>query len=135
MAKKRNKKRNEGESNSLVSPGFFGKLFSPVKVLLKMHLRLASIEFKKDKNRFVTGIATLFIGLAFIIMFWLLLNVIAIVSIYDYLIKNLLFSLMIVAGGNLIFSLIFLLVASKGFKKPFLKETTKMLKETIDDLK
>jgi hypothetical protein len=131
--KSKEKSKQEDEDTIFNAPSFISRLFGPVKILIKLHLKVASTELKGDVKRFVSGIINLFIGLFSIIMCWILLNILAISGLKLFLSE--LYSILIVAGANLFIALLMFISAGSSFKKPFLKETTKVIKETIDNLK
>lgn len=128
--KNRNQERNSGDSFSL-----FSKFFAPMRVLIKLHLRVAEKELKKDSARFIFGVVQIVLALFFIIMFFLMFTVLLIVAIYEFTVLNLFYSVLIVTGFNFFMSFIFFIGASKSFKKKFLPETRKLMKETIKELK
>ena len=138
MAKKNSKdndSKTQNNHNDFSAINFFSKIFSPIKILIKMHLKIASKELKNDSKRYISGILNLFIGFFFIIGFWILLNVSLILAINEFSNFNLFFSVLIIAGANLLISITMFLSAILKFKKPFLQETKKIINETLRDLK
>jgi Putative Actinobacterial Holin-X, holin superfamily III len=131
--KSREKSKPEDQDTDFNAPSFISRLFGPVKILIKLHLKVASNELKGDVKRFFSGIINLFIGLFSIIMCWILLNILAVSGLKYFF--NELYSILIVAGANLLIALLMFVSAGSSFKKPFLKETTKIIKDTIDNLK
>ena len=140
MAKRNKETETNKENNSnfnipSIISNLFSRLLGPIKILIRMHLKVISKELKKDVKRYVTGIISLFVGLFFIIGFWLLLNVLAIIAIKEFTVLNLFYSVLITTGANLFISIIMFISASQKFKKPFLKETKEVFQETFEDLK
>ncbi|MBN2545321.1 MAG: phage holin family protein [Spirochaetes bacterium] len=109
--------------------------------MIKLHLRIAKKELKKDLFRYITGIIFLIIAFFTVIIMFILSNIL-IILIFKYFIfnyfKNLLdyiFSIFATVIINFSFFLIIIISAFINFKKPFLKETKKAIKETLNDLK
>lgn len=113
--------------------GFVSRMFGPAKILFKMHLRVASLEFKRDSQRILGGVVSLCIGLFFLVGFWVFLQVIAILLL-NKLFTDPLFSVLIIGGVNLLIALIAIFSAVGAFKKPMMQETKKILEETMKDL-
>lgn len=136
MAKKeKNSSKKEQNEHSSKDFNILARLLGPIRILIRMHVKVASVELKKDSKRYISGIINIFIGIFFIIGFWSLLNILAIVAIKEFTFLNLFYSVLIVAGSNLFISMLMFISAIAKFKKPFLKETKKVFKETLDDLK
>ncbi|HOV14072.1 MAG TPA: phage holin family protein [Spirochaetota bacterium] len=114
---------------------FFTRLFKPVKTLFELQFRILKIEFKRESERFAEGISALVSGCFFLIMFWILLNVLTILAINEFIGLKLFFSVLIVCGVNLFFAIILFLRAKSKMKKEFFEDTRKIFEETIDDLK
>lgn len=146
MAKKSKKKSKKDyvdldnitkESTSLIS-----KLFRPLKILIKIHLKVAARELKKDVKRYVSGIIGLIVGISFLIGFLIMLNITIVFLfeglLYVKIIKNSwswLFSIISTAGLNLILALLMFLSSIRKFNKPFMEDTKKIIKESIEELK
>ncbi len=138
-SKKKHEKHNDGFSFSDLN--FLTKIFSPLKVLIKLHLRIAQKELKRDIFRYIAGIISLILSFFLIIMFFVIANILVIFlfkyfvfNYYDNLLDYIL-SISASLGVNFFFFLILIISAIANFKKPFLKETKKAIKETLNDLK
>jgi hypothetical protein len=129
----RDSSKNAKSSRSDIS--MLARLLGPFKILLKMHLKMAAKEFKKDSGRLISGIVSLLIGVFLIIIFLILLNAVIIFALNEFTNLKVFYCILIVTGANLLIAILMLTSAISSFKKPFLKETKKVLKETLEDLK
>lgn len=136
MAKKNKKTREENSHEPFFNIfGFIGKLFMPLRRLIDLHVKMAISEFKRDSHRIFEGILSLFSGCFFLIGFWVLLNVLGILALYEFAGLKLFYSVLIVAGANLFLSIFMFITARNKFKKQFFSETRKLFEKTIDDIK
>jgi hypothetical protein len=136
VARKGKNNTTENIDNSSFDTSFIKKLLVPLKVLIRIHVKIATDELKKDIARLVGGLRNIFMGLFFILFFWALLNVAAIFYLKDLLnFDKFLYSILIVAGINFIFGLLLFTGAILKFRKPFLKDTTQLIKDSINDIK
>ncbi len=108
--------------------------FAPLKTLIKIHYKFAIREFKKDSERLISALFSIFLGLFFFLTVWILLNALGIIALYEFLNLKLFYAILIVTGINLIFTVILFLIAIPKFKKPIMKDTKQMIKETVQDL-
>ena len=114
---------------------FFTKFLRPIKTLFDLQFRILKLEFKRESERFISGISSLVSGCFFLALFWILLNVLLIVGLYDFVKFKLFFCVLITSGVNLFFAIILFLTGKSKLKKEFFEDTKKILEETIDDLK
>ena len=132
MAKK-NKKTSEQNTSETSQTDFFSRLLKPFKILVEIHLKLALRELKKDTQRFFSGILSFILGCFFFIVFYLLINALAVILLHEIL--ELMFCILIVAGFNLLLTLILIASGKSKFKKPFLGDTKKVIEDTLDEMK
>lgn len=109
-------------------------IFAPIKMLIKIHLKLAAKEIKKDGERFIGGIISIFIGIFLLLVFLALLNILTIVALNDFVGLRFFYSVLIVAGANLFFAFFLFVTASMKLKASFMKETRKMIKDTLEEI-
>lgn len=137
MEDKETREEETGGVDNLVDKlGFMSKLFAPARLLIKLHMKVAYNEFKKDSERFTAGIFQIFLGLFFLIGFLILLNVLIVTALYQFLFagENIFFPVLITTGLNLLVSLIFFGSAKSSFKTKFFDKTRQLLKETVEEL-
>lgn len=133
VKKSKEKIKTEEKKLLLDNPSFFSRFLGPIRALIKLHLKIASNEFKNDVKRLISGIINLVIGIFSIIICWILLNILAVAGLKNFF--NELYSILIVASANLFIAIIMFISAGINFKKPFLKETKKVIKDTFEDMK
>jgi uncharacterized membrane protein YqjE len=114
---------------------FFSRFTGPLKVLIKMHVRLATKELKKDTNRFISGIVTLFLALFFLTCFAFVLHFVGYLLLIEFTTLTELYAVLIILGADLLLVLILFMITNSIFKKPFFSETKKVINETFKDLK
>ena len=82
----------ETKNNEKSNPfdlSFFTKIFGPLKVLIKLHLKVAKQELKKDFTRYITGLAFILIALLCFLMILILCNILVIFIFKNYVFINL----------------------------------------------
>ncbi|MBP7554317.1 MAG: phage holin family protein [Spirochaetes bacterium] len=109
-------------------------IFAPIKMLIKIHLKLAAREIKKDGERFIAGVLSIFIGIFIILTFLALLNVLTIVALNDFIGLRFFYSVLIVAGANLLLAIFLFITGGMKMKASFMKETRKMIKDTLEEI-
>lgn len=137
MADNEMKDEEMGGAESLSDKlGFISKLFAPARLLIRLHLKVAYSEFKKDSERFTAGLFQVFLGLFFLVGFLIMLNVVIATALYQFLFaaKNIFFPVLITTGINLLASLLFFAAAKGSFKEKFFDKTRKLVKETVEEL-
>ncbi|HQJ06385.1 MAG TPA: phage holin family protein [Spirochaetota bacterium] len=145
MAKKNKQKNNQStkttnsvaeQSDNVVDgvANIVSGVFAPIKMLVKIHLKLAAREIKRDGERFVTGILSIFIGIFLLLTFLAFLNILIIIALKDYIGLSFFYSVLIVAGANLLLAILLFIVGSMKLKASFMKETRKMIKETLEEI-
>ena len=138
MAKKSKENHSENNSNDNSQFDFlniFSKIFGPLKVIIKIHLKIAAKELKKDFKRYIAGMIYLVLSIFFIISLLFLINILVVLLLKDFFDFSLFHSILILSGLTIFGSILTFIIASALFSKPFLKETKKAIKETLNDLK
>jgi hypothetical protein len=113
----------------------FSKIFGPLKALIKIHLKIASKELKKDFARYASGLISLFFCIFFMVSLLFFINILIVLLLKDFFEFSLFHSILILSGLTVFGALLTFIIATSAFKKPFLKETKKAVKETLKDLK
>jgi len=136
---KYNSEENPNEKNSKEKSffdfSFLYEFIKPIKLLIEMHLKLALLEIKSDTERLLVGLASLVTGCLFVVFFWMLINVLLIVGLYEFVSLKLSFCILIDAGLNLFFGIIMFIRARIKLKQSFFSGTRKIIEDTIDELK
>ena len=135
MGKKDKKKENKDKKNFYYGIlKFLLGLLKPIKKLIEFHIDFAVAEFKKEGKRVMNGIVAMLFGCLFLSIFFLLLNVLAVIFFYDILNIRLFYSVLIVLGINLLLAIIMFAFSRARLKDEIFSETKKNIKKTIDDL-
>ncbi len=126
---------NSSSSTNFFDFSFFTRLFKPLKMVISLQLRILSLEFKRESERFLEGITSLIFGCFFLSIFWFLLNILIVVALNEFVGLKLFFSILTVTSINLFVAVTLIITARSKMKREFFREAKKVFKDTIDDLK
>ncbi len=129
---KKDKKKNKKRSNKIID--FLLSLLKPLKTLIELHISLAVAEFKKEGKRVMEGLFSMAFGCLFLFIFFILLNVLSIIFLYDILSIRLFYSILIVLGINLLLAIVLFAIGRTRLKDELFSDTVSSIKKTMDDL-
>jgi len=115
--------------------GLFETVFRTFKAFLSLHIMIFFQELRDFGSAILTSLVLMLVAGIFLFVFWLLLNVLAILALHDFAGLSYFYSVLIIAVANMIVALLLLATARSGLRKKHFPQTKKLIQDTMNIFK